>query len=179
MTKGLLKLDIGCGQEKHDGYFGVDIVKLPGVDLVCDISQGLPFEEGSVREILISHVLEHIHDLDGVMKEFHRTLAPGGIIKIFVPHCFSAIAFGDPTHCRFFTYETFAQYDLNHPKSYYRDFGFKFVKSHIQPYHRWYKPNLFSNFLEWLINLNQRRGERLLKILPYRDWEIYTELRRP
>jgi hypothetical protein len=43
-----LSLDIGCGAHKHPGELGVDRRSLPGVAVVCDFEQGLPFKEGSV-----------------------------------------------------------------------------------------------------------------------------------
>jgi hypothetical protein len=48
----------------------------------------------------------------------------------------------------------------------------------MQIFRRWYKPNLADKYLEKLINLNQRKGERFLKILPYKEWEVYSELRK-
>ena len=98
------------------------------------------------------------------------------LIKIWVPHCFSPTAFGDSTHVRFFTFETFKQFD--NQGSYYYDFYFGFVRSKMQIFRRWYQTNFFDRFLEILINLNQRRGERFLKILPYKEWEVYSELRK-
>lgn len=188
------KLDIGCGRldglkikryKRYLGdyspgeYIGVDHVKVQGVDVVCDITKGLPFEDETIDEIVCVHVLEHIQNLMPVMKEFHRILKPGGVLKIWVPHCFSAGAFGDSTHCRLFTFETFTQFDKKHPLSYYYDFHFKFIKSRMQVLRRWYKPHLLDKFLEVLINdIYQRQGERFLKILPYKDWEVYTELRK-
>ncbi|MFA5793686.1 MAG: methyltransferase domain-containing protein [Candidatus Brocadiia bacterium] len=172
-----MKLDIGCGNKKRDGYTGVDVAKLPGVDIVCDIRQGLPsIKDNSVEEIYCAHVLEHITDLEAVMKEFHRVLSPGGQLIIRVPHCFSPSAFGDPTHCRYFNFETFRNYDRAHTKSYYRDFHFNFKSSRIQVDRNWHKPSLFDSFLEWLLNIKQRRGEKFLKILPYKYWEVYTVL---
>jgi ubiquinone/menaquinone biosynthesis C-methylase UbiE len=185
------RLDIGCGKldevkiqryQRYLGnyvpqeYTGVDRVKLPGVDVVCDITQGLPFEDETVDEIICIHVLEHIKNLEFVMREFRRILKRGGVLRIWVPHCFSPGAFGDSTHVRFFTFETFLQFDAGHPQSYYFDFHFKFIKSRMQLLRRWYKPNIVERFLEKVINWKQRQGERFLKILPYKDWEVYFEL---
>jgi predicted SAM-dependent methyltransferase len=188
------KLDIGCGRlnkakiaiyQRYLGsdydpkqYIGVDIVKLPGVDKVCDITKKLPFKNKSVDEIICIHTLEHVRNLIPVMKEFHRILKPNGILRIWVPHCFSAIAYGLSTHERFFTYETFLQFDKSHPFSYEFGFNFKFIKSQMQLLRRWYQPNLIEQFLEKAINWKQRQGERFLKILPYKDWEVYFELRK-
>ena len=172
-------LDIGCGKDKKvKDAIGLDKAMLPAVDIVCDIAMGIPIKENVVDEIYCSHVLEHIRDLEGMMAEFHRILKAGGLLRIWVPHCFSAVAFGDMTHCRYFTYETFLQYDKLHPKSYYHKFHFRFLFSRMQLVRNWYKPNLFERFLEKIINYNQRIGERFLKCLPYKDWEVYTELKK-
>jgi predicted SAM-dependent methyltransferase len=185
------RLDIGCGKlddpkirryQRYLGhyepqqYIGVDRVKLLGVDIVADITQGLPFEDETVEEIICIHVLEHIRDLEFVMKEFHRILKAGGVLRVWVPHCFSPGAFGDSTHVRFFTYETLLNFDASHPSSYYYNFHFKCVKNRMQLLRRWYKPNLVERLLEKAVNWRQRQGERFLKILPYKDWEVYFEL---
>ena len=148
------------------------------MNLVCDLSQGLPLESGSVHEVYCVHVLEHIQDLKGIMREIHRVLKPGGTLKIWVPHCFSPIAFGDSTHVRFFTFETLSQFDKKSPGSYYYDFHFEMIQSKMQIFRRWYKVKWFDKILERLINRKQRRGERFLKILPYKEWEVVTELRK-
>ncbi len=189
-----MKLDIGCGvlndskkrrYTRYLGsydpaeYIGVDKIHVPGVDVVCDINKGLPFRDETIDEIICIHVLEHVPDLELVMKEFHRVLKPAGILRIWVPHCFSPIAFGDSTHCRFFTYETFIQFDKRHRASYYYQFHFDFIMSKLQILRRGYKPNFFDKILEGLINLKQRKGERFLKVLPYKDWEVYSVLKKP
>lgn len=167
---------LGANYNPQD-YIAVDRVKLPGVDIACDITKGLPFKSETISEIICVHILEHIRNLESIMREFHRILKPGGVLKICVPHCFSPSAFGDSTHVRFFTFETFLQFDKTHPLYYY-DFHFKFVRSRMQVSRRWYKPNILDKILEKIINRRQRSGERLLKILPYKDWEIYVELRK-
>jgi len=37
-----------------------DRVKLSGVDIVCNITNGLPFKDETIDEIICIHVLEHI-----------------------------------------------------------------------------------------------------------------------
>ncbi|MDI6787117.1 MAG: methyltransferase domain-containing protein, partial [Planctomycetota bacterium] len=153
--------------------------KLPDVDIVCDIRKGLPMiKSEAVEEIYCSHILEHISNLEEVMREFHRILKTGGRIIIRVPHVWSPSAFGDPTHCRYFTYETFRSYDKNHTKSYYYDFHFRFISSRIRLDRNWHRTNLFDKVLEWLLNIKQRRGEKLLKVIPYGYWEVLTILEK-
>lgn len=172
-------LDIGCGKDKKvKDAIGLDKALLPGVDIVCDITKGLPIKDNVVDEIYCSYILEHVRDLETLMSEFYIVLKSGGLLRIWVPHCFSPCAFGDMTHCRYFTYETFSQFDESHPKSYYHKFHFHFLYSRMQLLRYWYKPNLFEKFLEKIINYNQRVGERFLKCLPYKEWEVYTELKK-
>jgi predicted SAM-dependent methyltransferase len=186
-----VKLDIGCGRLDNvkrqryaryginpEEYIGLDSVKVEGVSVVADITKKLPFANESVDEIVAVHVLEHVNDLEFVMREFHRVLKDGGDLKIWVPHCFSAIAFGDTTHKRFFAFDSLSQFDKKHPMSYYYDFHFKFLGSKMQILRRWYKPNLIDKILEKFINSNQWRGQRILKILPYKEWEIFFHLKK-
>lgn len=98
-----VKIDLGCGPNKKKGYIGIDILALEGVDIVANIEEGLDFiPDSCVDEIVSSHVLEHINNLEVVMNEFHRILKPTGIKKISVPHFSNPYYYSDYTHVRFF-----------------------------------------------------------------------------
>lgn len=97
----LIKLDIGCGpNKKAPDFTGVDSIKFPGVDVVCDLRQRWPFEDNSVSEAHSSHCLEHFESMERVhfINELWRVLVPGGKATIIVPHWASCRAYGDPTH---------------------------------------------------------------------------------
>jgi predicted SAM-dependent methyltransferase len=49
--KDNLRLQLGGGEERIEGYVNIDIVDLPTVDIVADISKGLPLPDNSVIEI--------------------------------------------------------------------------------------------------------------------------------
>jgi len=34
-----LKIDIGCGSSRREGFLGLDILKLPGVDVVHNLNE--------------------------------------------------------------------------------------------------------------------------------------------
>ena len=55
-----MKLDVGCGTDKKQGFTGLDISKLPGVDIVADIQKSIPLKDNSVEEIYCVNVLQHI-----------------------------------------------------------------------------------------------------------------------
>lgn len=118
------KLDAGCGRAKQDGFLGLDIVRVPGVDVVCAI-ECLPFRSGSIVEVRALHVLEHIRNLIPAMEEIHRILRPGGIFIVEVPYYRHEGAFRDPTHVRFFTKNTFRYFEPGSPFSYYSTARFR------------------------------------------------------
>lgn len=98
-----IKIDLGCGPSKKEGYIGIDILEFPEIDFVADFNNGLPFiPDNSVDEIISSHLLEHIENLEFFLSEIHRVLKPNGIKKIIVPHFSNPYFYSDYTHKRFF-----------------------------------------------------------------------------
>lgn len=96
-----IKLDLGCGPHKREGFEGVDSIKFPGVDHVVDIRKTpWPWKDGSVSEAHASHFVEHLTAQERVtfVNELYRVLVPGGTCQIIVPHWNSCRAYGDPTH---------------------------------------------------------------------------------
>lgn len=97
---GPLRLDIGCGKNKREGFIGIDQHAMPGVDTVMDIRQRWPFDDNSVDEIHCSHFIEHLTANERVQfyNEMYRVMKPGAKASIITPHWASNRAYGDPTH---------------------------------------------------------------------------------
>jgi hypothetical protein len=96
-----MKLDLGCGPNKREGFTGVDRIAFPGVDHVVDIGvDAWPFVDGSVEEAYSSHFVEHLTAVERIhfVNELYRVLQPGASCQIIVPHWASHRAYGDPTH---------------------------------------------------------------------------------
>jgi len=53
---------------------------------LLDIDQLAQLPSSSVDAITLWHVLEHVHDLNGYMQQFHRLLKPGGRLLIALPN---------------------------------------------------------------------------------------------
>lgn len=80
-----MKLNLGCGNKKREGYVNVDACGEP--DVVCDLSVfPWPWADGSVDEVFSEHFLEHVQDYEKTILEIHRILKPGGVIWFKVPH---------------------------------------------------------------------------------------------
>ena len=123
-----LKLDLGCGKKKQDGFLGVDRHKFEGVDGVTDLTRktwifdqselghvklipldvdgvlGFVLPDCSVSEVHCSHFLEHLEhnqrqpERARFMNELWRVLVPGGNALMITPHWASNRAYGDFTH---------------------------------------------------------------------------------
>jgi len=111
--KELEKLHLGCGKDIKEGYINLDYIKGKGVDVVHNLNNfPYPFENNRFDEIFMQDILEHLEDTSKVLKELHRISKNGAIIKVRVPHCKSAQAWGDITHKRAFSCDSFKWYDI-------------------------------------------------------------------
>jgi predicted SAM-dependent methyltransferase len=56
-------------------------------DIVWNVTDGLPFPDGSCAFIYSEHFLEHLPIQDGVrfLKECHRSLQKGGVLRVAMP----------------------------------------------------------------------------------------------
>ncbi|MBF0186463.1 MAG: hypothetical protein HQL50_00900 [Magnetococcales bacterium] len=98
-----MKLNLGCGNHHLNGYLNVD--KVGRADTLCDLeSLPWPWENNSVQEIVMRHVLEHLGQKSdtflGIMQEIYRVCRDGAVITITVPHPRSDSFLDDPTHVR-------------------------------------------------------------------------------
>ena len=96
----MVKLDLGCGTVKKEGFVGVDRIAFPGVDIVADLTARWPFDDASVDEVHCAQMIEHLTVTQRVffVNELYRVLKPGGKASLIVPHWASCRAYGDPTH---------------------------------------------------------------------------------
>lgn len=104
-----MKIDLGCGFRKPEGYIGIDNRDVCNPDLVCDIEKGLPFHDNTVSEIRCFDFLEHVHQdkVFFVMDEIWRVLVPNGRFEILVPSTDGRGAHMDPTHRSYWNINSF------------------------------------------------------------------------
>lgn len=78
----ILEIGSGSGYVKRLNPNVVTSDIVPGnADLLID-AQELPFEDNSLRGILLTHVFHHIPDVNRFLAEARRTLVPGGVIAM-------------------------------------------------------------------------------------------------
>lgn len=110
-----LRLDLGCGKNKKEGFLGVDCLEFPGTDLVLNLAkpsplrnppayEPWPWADSSVDEVHCAHTVEHLRfnpehpERIHFANELWRVLRPGAKATIVVPHWASCRHYGDYTH---------------------------------------------------------------------------------
>lgn len=155
-----MKIDIGCGRFKKDGFIGIDILPIPGVDYVVDLrKERLPFADNSVDEVFTHHFLEHlgIEDVVKMMEEIHRVCVRGAKVEIHVPHFSSCSNFCE-FHKTSFRYNSFTEFiDGEEEKGMFRSPAhFRLVQKRIC-FDKLGKPRFFlwNHVAELLVNLGK------------------------
>ena len=100
-----MKLNLGCGFSRRDGWLNVDKAAACNPDRVVDLEQTpWPFDDDCADEVLLSHVLEHLgaepEVFFAIVKELYRVCRPGAEVRIHVPHPRHDDFINDPTHVR-------------------------------------------------------------------------------
>jgi predicted SAM-dependent methyltransferase len=96
-----LRLHIGCGGHRLEGWINIDSKAATEVDRVLDVRQGLDYS--GAEAIYAEHFLEHLTLEDGLafLAECRRALAPEGVLRLSTPNLDWVFA----THYRLLTRE--------------------------------------------------------------------------
>lgn len=170
LEKKPLILDLASGskasRKKTVGRVTTDLLDLEDIDIVCDLNEGLAFlPDSSVDEIYSANSLEHIDNLELLMKEIHRVLKPNGKKHLVVPHYSNPYHYSDPTHKHFFGYYTFYYFSDNQghlcrkvPAYYFQEkFNVVYIKLYFQTPFSLLRP--ISKLLEFIVNINHTTQE--------------------
>jgi glycosyltransferase involved in cell wall biosynthesis len=108
----LLMVDLGSAHNKPENYVGVDKTSADGVQVVQDVTNGLPFADNSVGVCRAFDFLEHIATTDTValMNEVYRVLVDGGWLISMTPSTDGRGAYQDPTHVSYWNENSFWYY---------------------------------------------------------------------
>jgi SAM-dependent methyltransferase len=141
-----MKLNLGCGLNHLDGYTNVDKQINANPDVLHDLERfPWPFDDSSVEEVVLNHVLEHLgRDPEvfvGIFRELYRVCKGGAKVQIAVPHPRHDHFLGDPTHVRVVTPEVLSLFSkkncaswakagaANTPLAVYADVDFELLET--------------------------------------------------
>lgn len=104
-------LNLGCGTDHHPDAVNVDIRSEVDPDEIQDLEEeNWPWKSEEFDAIIATHLLEHISNPVNFMDECWRILKPDGKLCLKVPYYQHKTAFEDPTHCNFFTEDSFRMF---------------------------------------------------------------------
>ena len=95
---GLKKIDLCGGHSKPLGYLSVDMLN---GDIIADLNERWPFEDGEVGLFRAHDALEHLKNPIHTMQEAYRCLTDNGWFLTMTPSTDGRGAFQDPTHVSF------------------------------------------------------------------------------
>jgi predicted SAM-dependent methyltransferase len=81
-----MKLHLGCGNTRLEGYVNYDIISGPAVDKTGPIDN-LDIADGTVKEILTEHMIEHLtfEEFNRAIVEWYRVLEANGCLVVECP----------------------------------------------------------------------------------------------
>jgi SAM-dependent methyltransferase len=89
-------LDVGCGTKPYrvwlrqaDRYVGLDVSADGQPDVLVEPGKPWPLEDASFDALISTQVLEHVTDLDNVVREMARVLRPGATAVITLPFIYN------------------------------------------------------------------------------------------
>ena len=94
---GMKKIQLCCGDCRLEGW--------ENYDREVDISKPLPFDSNSVNFIYLEHSIEHVTQKQafGLLKDIHRVLLPGGVLRLCYPNIHQICAFNLASYNTFIT----------------------------------------------------------------------------
>lgn len=120
------KLNLGAGEliERGDEWLNLDLLDLPGIDIVHNlVFLPYPFEGEQFEYVQALDVLEHLPSytpdwkpmIVAFIEEMHRILKPGGTLYIQTPGYNAEFLYIDITHVRGFHPESMDFFDPDKP----------------------------------------------------------------
>lgn len=138
------KINLGAGNDQKEGFLNVDLVPLPGIDVVHNLMKfPYPFDSNSADEIHAIDVVEHLDNYTedyrptvvAFVEECYRILRPGGVLYIQTPGWKADFLWIDPTHVRGFDISSFDFFDPTTPygqkSGYYSKTNFSVKKEEL------------------------------------------------
>lgn len=121
-----MKLNMGCGHNRMEGFINVDSAPECAPDVVLDLEQlPWPWPDDTATVVMFNHSLEHIgrdpRVFLAMIKELYRICRDGAQVHINVPHPRHDDFINDPTHVRPITPALLTLFDHDQNDQWQRD----------------------------------------------------------
>ena len=105
-----MKLNLGCGNKKLEGFVNIDLTEYCAPDMIMDLENTpYPFKSNSITEIRMKSVIEHLpidpKPFFKILQEIYRISTNGCVIHIECPHPNHRWQIVDLTHQKPIHYE--------------------------------------------------------------------------
>ncbi len=83
-----LLVNVACGPQRLEGFVNLDVHPVASDVVAWDSRRDLPLGDGAARGIRVEHFVEHLEareELPAFLRDCHRALATGGVLRIIVP----------------------------------------------------------------------------------------------
>lgn len=111
----IIRCYLGAGKDAKEEYINIDFFPFPKIDIVADITKGIPLDDSSVDEVFSQDFLEHLPTESKVfvINEIWRILKDGGVMEHWIPNAGSRNDFGSPTHLSHWSLQQFEHFDVD------------------------------------------------------------------
>jgi SAM-dependent methyltransferase len=152
-----VRVNLGCGDQRLPGHIGLDILIRTGTDVICDLNVSIPLAPSSVEHIRATSILEHIDELERLLKEVSRVLSPDGTFYVSVPHWTNPLYYSDYSHRRFFGLATFDYFAEPEDQTYrkvpvYTEIRFQVVSTRLIFWSPFRLLHWLMNGFQWFVN---------------------------
>lgn len=110
----MIKVNIGCGENKIDGFINIDKREVCNPDILCEIgNESIDMDDSCVDYIWSHNSFEHFDNFISVVEELARISKNGAIWDVSTPYCTSTkYNLVNPYHVNpFFSEDTFRFWD--------------------------------------------------------------------
>lgn len=173
------KVDLGCGREKQNGWYGVDIVETESVDQVQDLDEeSWDLPSNHFKKVRAIDVFEHLENPIGFMEEIYRIAQDGAEIHIQGPH-FSSGNWHDPTHVRLLGSRSMEHFTDKSRFDFYTDA--EFLVEDIRITFEWSSSPVYIHIATYIANQFTRLYETTLlrNVLPATNISFHLRVVKP
>jgi predicted SAM-dependent methyltransferase len=110
-----MNLYLGAGRDRVEGWTHLDMYPFEGIDIVADVTKGIPVKDSTVDKVFTRDFMEHLPSENKVfvINEIWRVLKDGGTMEHWIPNAGSRNDYGSPSHLSHWNLQQFEHFDID------------------------------------------------------------------